>query len=176
MATVWKTPSGRYRVRVRRRGLPPLSKTFTSRTTAQAWARKAESELERSVYLDTSNAQSLKLSTVLTRYSQEIAATHKGWRQEQSRCKGLRERIGQKTLLSLTPSVVANKSKPFDRKKEHGDETAYGKVKFAEEVVKPNASTIDFSDFTELLSRIDQCLTHNATVVAGSPAAAAAAS
>ena len=66
--------------------------------------------------------------------------------------------------------------KPFDRKKEHGDETAYGKVKFAEEVVKPNVSTIDFSDFTELLSRMDQCLTHYATVVAASPAAAAAAS
>ncbi|MCB9989323.1 MAG: RNA-directed DNA polymerase [Rhodospirillales bacterium] len=76
------------------------------------------------------------------------------------------------------PEILAYKigGKPFDRKKEHGDETAYGKVKFAEEVVKPNASTIDFSDFSELLSRIDQCLAHYGTVVAASPVAAAAAS
>ncbi|MEW8508996.1 MAG: retron Ec67 family RNA-directed DNA polymerase/endonuclease [Candidatus Thiodiazotropha sp.] len=76
------------------------------------------------------------------------------------------------------PAIRAHKiaGKPFDPKKEHGDETAYGKVKFAEEVVRPNASTIDFSDFADLLSRIDQCLDHYATTLTASPAAAATAS
>jgi hypothetical protein len=55
--------------------------------------------------------------------------------------------------------------KPFDKKKDHGDETAYGKVVFAEKVVRANASTVDFSGFSDLLSRIDQCLTHYKTVV-----------
>ncbi len=108
MATVWKTPSGRYRVRIRRRGLPAISKTFTSRSTAQAWARKTESEVERSVYLDLSDAQSITLARVLTRYSDEVAVTHKGWRQEQSRAKGLSERLGDQVLTDLTPSVLAD--------------------------------------------------------------------
>lgn len=77
MAAVSKTPSGRYRVRIRRIGLPTLFKTFASRSTAQAWARKTESELERSVYFDTSQAQTLKFSAVLNRYSEEVAVTHK---------------------------------------------------------------------------------------------------
>lgn len=63
--------------------------------------------------------------------------------------------------------------KPFDKKKGHGDETAYGKVVFAEKVVRANAAAVDFSGFTDLLSRIDQCLTHYKTVI---PAVAPAAS
>ena len=34
--------------------------------------------------------------------------------------------------------------KPFDKKKDHGDETAYGKVIFAEKVIRSNAATVDF--------------------------------
>ncbi len=82
-------------------GLPALSKTFTSRSTAHAWARKAESDLERSTYLDLSETLTLKLSKILTRYSEEIAVTHKGWKQEQSRCKGLGERLGSRMLTCL---------------------------------------------------------------------------
>ena len=108
MATISKLPSGKYQAKVRRAGYRTLSKTFLNRNTALAWARKTESEVERSVYLDVSEAKSLKLCSVLSRYSEEIAVTHKGWRQEQSRCKGLKERIGNKALIDLTPSVLAD--------------------------------------------------------------------
>lgn len=63
--------------------------------------------------------------------------------------------------------------KPFDRKKDHGDGTAYGKVIFAEKVVRPNWSTIDFSKFFELLERINKCIVHYSTVKAGVSAASA---
>ena len=68
------------------------------------------------------------------------------------------------------PALLATvlDGKPFDKKKDHGDETAYGKVVFAEKVVRANASTVDFSGFSDLLSRIDQCLTHYKTVVPAS--------
>lgn len=76
------------------------------------------------------------------------------------------------------PALLSHKigGKPFDPKKEHGDVTAYGKVKFAEEVVKPNAAKIDFSDFGELLSRIEQCLVHYSEIKVLSSAASIAAS
>jgi retron-type reverse transcriptase len=70
------------------------------------------------------------------------------------------EDLFQPTLLSTILD-----GKPFDKKKDHGDETAYGKVVFAEKVVRANAATVDFQGFTELLSRIDQCLTHYKSVV-----------
>ncbi len=50
--------------------------------------------------------------------------------------------------------------KPFDPKKMHGDEKAYGKVVFAEKVIRSNFANIDFTGFSSLLSRIDQCMTH----------------
>jgi hypothetical protein len=83
------------------------------------------------------------------------------------------EELFQPALLATTID-----GKPFDPKKEHGDDTAYGKVKFAEEVVRPNTDSIDFSGFEELLSRIDQCLAHYYAKKASTtkPAAAAATS
>lgn len=72
------------------------------------------------------------------------------------------------------PALLATviDGKPFNKMKDHGDETAYGKVVFAEKVVRANATTVDFSNFADLLSRIDQCLTHYKTVMpAGAPAA-----
>jgi len=75
------------------------------------------------------------------------------------------------------PALLATKvdNKPFDPKKDHGDEAAYGKVIFAEKVVRPHWASIDFSNFTELLSRIEQCLTHYAAVKSATTAAPAAA-
>jgi RNA-directed DNA polymerase len=65
--------------------------------------------------------------------------------------------------------------KAFDKKKEHGDDTAYGKVVFAEKVVRPNIATIDFSGFDTLLQRIAACLADYAAKAAiGAPPAAAA--
>jgi retron-type reverse transcriptase len=60
------------------------------------------------------------------------------------------------------PVVLTRKinGKPFDRKKEHGDETAYGKVVFAEKVIRPNAKSINFAGFAELLSRFELCIKH----------------
>ena len=107
MATISKLPSGKYQVRVGRGGYRTFSETFSNRHTALAWARKTESEVERSVYLDLSDTKGLKLFSVLTRYSEEIAVTHKGWRQEQSKCKGVSERLGARKLLELTPSALA---------------------------------------------------------------------
>jgi RNA-directed DNA polymerase len=47
--------------------------------------------------------------------------------------------------------------KPFAKK---GDSTTYGKVIFAEKIVRPNANAIDFTGFEELLQRIAACIVH----------------
>ncbi|MHA3914892.1 hypothetical protein [Halovulum sp. GXIMD14793] len=58
------------------------------------------------------------------------------------------------------PAVLSEllDGKPFDKKKEHGDHTAYGKVAFADKVVRRKASTIDFSGFDTLLERLAACV------------------
>ena len=44
--------------------------------------------------------------------------------------------------------------KKFDPNKKHGEAGKYGKIRFAEKVVRPNTATIDFSKFDVLLDRI----------------------
>lgn len=62
----------------------------------------------------------------------------------------------------LPTAILAEKvdGKPFDSTKKHADESAYGKVILAEKVIRPNAKSMDFAPFSDLLSRIGQCITH----------------
>lgn len=73
----------------------------------------------------------------------------------------------------LLKTVLDGKS--FNPKKEHADHTEYGKVVFAEAVVRANASTVDFSGFEDLLTRVQGVLKHYAALSAAKAAALAAA-
>ena len=75
------------------------------------------------------------------------------------------------------PALLATKleGKSFNPKKEHADHTEYGKVVFAEAVVRANAGTVDFSKFEDLLTRIEDVLKHHAATLAEKAAAAVAA-
>ena len=63
--------------------------------------------------------------------------------------------------------------KSFDPDKLHDEESKYGKFKFAEQVVRPNAAGIDFSGFVPLLERIASALTDYKARLANIAAAAA---
>ncbi|WP_134727294.1 retron Ec67 family RNA-directed DNA polymerase/endonuclease [Paracoccus luteus] len=73
------------------------------------------------------------------------------------------EDLFQPALLGTTLN-----GKTFDPKKDHGDAKHYGKVAFAESVVRPNAGTVDFSGFEDLLTRIEDVLKHYAGLSAAS--------
>lgn len=74
---------------------------------------------------------------------------------------------------TLLATVLAGKK--FNPKKEHADHTEYGKVIFAEAVVRANAGTVDFSGFEGLLTRIEDVLKHYATLLAAAAVPAATA-
>jgi len=66
-----------------------------------------------------------------------------------------------KDMETLFPIAWLNKrldGKPFDKKKEHGDGSAYGKVVFAEQIIRPNVASIDFTAFEALLQRMSACI------------------
>ncbi|WP_198924171.1 hypothetical protein, partial [Acidithiobacillus caldus] len=52
--------------------------------------------------------------------------------------------------------------KTFNPKKDHEDQTEYGKVVFAKAVIKANAETVDFSGFEDLLTRVEDVIRHYA--------------
>ena len=73
------------------------------------------------------------------------------------------------------PSVkaVVIDGKTFDSHKDHDAPGKYGKFVFAERVVKPNAKTIDFSQFAPLLDRILAVMTDYTSRIASSSSAVA---
>jgi RNA-directed DNA polymerase len=80
----------------------------------------------------------------------------------------------------FAPELLASPldGKRFNPEKEHEAGGEYGKVQFAERVVRPKAGTIDFSGFDPLLARIDAVIEdyakRRATATAMPPAAAKA--
>ncbi len=66
------------------------------------------------------------------------------------------------------PVVLATKlnGKSFNPDKEHEAPDEYGKVMFAEQVVRPQAGTIEFAGFDPLLSRIDAVIDDYAARIA----------
>lgn len=73
MATFRKR-SGKWQVRIQRTGLPDVSKTFLLKSDAEAWARTLESEMDRGVFVDRSEAERTTLADILRRYREEVTA------------------------------------------------------------------------------------------------------
>ena len=67
MATITQRTCG-WQVQIRRKGHPPLSKHFETRHEARQWARLIESEMDRGVFVDRSEAEQTTLGDVLQRY------------------------------------------------------------------------------------------------------------
>jgi RNA-directed DNA polymerase len=77
-------------------------------------------------------------------------------------------------IEDLFPATVLGEKidgKSFDKDKTHGDHTSFGKVQFAEKIIRPKWTTIDFTGFNPVLSAIvDVIADHNAkTALAAAP-------
>lgn len=98
MATLYKLPSGLWRVQINRNGVRK-SASFPLKAQAQAWGGKVESEIMAGVRGDIPN---LTVSDLLDRYSREVSAGKKGERWETVRINLLkRDRLASVRLRVL---------------------------------------------------------------------------
>ncbi|MBU2755749.1 site-specific integrase [Acidithiobacillus sp. CV18-2] len=67
---------------VRKRGFPSQTKTFRTKRDAERWAREAETDMERGVFVSRKEAENTTLAEALDRYSKEVSALKKGAVQE----------------------------------------------------------------------------------------------
>lgn len=93
----------KYKAIVRRAslGMPLLTKTFTSEDDAAAWARKAESEIERGLWLDTGKASSTRLREALETYKKEVTPCKRSATSELSALHIIQEDAGTLGLLDI---------------------------------------------------------------------------
>jgi integrase len=108
MATIRRL-RGKWQAQVRRKGLPPKAKSFTSKADAEKWARGLEAELDRSGVLpDTRLAESMTVRELLDRYLREITPHKRSADTETYRIKALMKRdIAHRTLSMLSSADVA---------------------------------------------------------------------
>lgn len=109
MAAISKRATG-YQAQIRRRGYPTVSKMFATRRDAEAWARLQESEMDRGVYLDRTEAERTTLSDLLERYLSEVTPLKKSALSETTRIKRLlrEEDLCCYKLTALTPRLLAD--------------------------------------------------------------------
>lgn len=107
MATVRKTPSGRWQVIVRKKGLPQQSKTFAKKADADRYGKKIESDMDQGVFVDLSIAHNWTVSKLLKQYLNEVVIHKPIYRVDQYLVKPLVAQMGQYSLAMLTPSIVS---------------------------------------------------------------------
>lgn len=96
--------NGRWQARIRRHGIA-LSETFSTKSDAEAWARRMESEIERGVWRDSSEAERTTLKEALERYEREKTAAKRSVAKEQSVIRILREDAIAKLTLARIRSA-----------------------------------------------------------------------
>lgn len=106
MATIRKR-GDKYHVQIRKKGSRSLTRSFSTRADANAWARKVESEIERGVFLDTTEAQETTLAQALDRYATEILSTLSSNNRWLSKSKVLKTHLGRYPLSSLSSTEIA---------------------------------------------------------------------
>ncbi len=76
-----------WQARVRKKGYPQQIKTFRSKTNAEGWARKVESEMERGIWRDTSESERTTLGEALGRYADTVTIRKKNHAPELARIR-----------------------------------------------------------------------------------------
>jgi integrase len=102
MATIRKRGTYQWQALVRRKGYPPQTKTFESRTDAVAWATELESEMNKGAFVSRAEAERTTLAEVLARYETEFSQKKKGAKQEAVRIRyWLRHKLSHRMLSTI---------------------------------------------------------------------------
>lgn len=77
--------NGKWRVKIRRIGHKPMTKTFLSREQAQRWATATEARLSAQPPIDKLLSERITLGKLLIRYQKEVTPHKRGANQERKR-------------------------------------------------------------------------------------------
>lgn len=108
MAT-FRQRSGTWQARVRIKGYPTETKSFTTKAEAQKWAREMESSMDKGAHYPSNQVTSITLHDVLQRYLEEVTPSKRSAVREAQGIRFMqRNRIASYGMHVLTPQVVAH--------------------------------------------------------------------
>lgn len=118
-----------WRVRVRRQGGPPLTKSFERKVDAETWARSIEHKIDSGEQVATSEARKRTVADAIDRYLQVTLprAKHRKNAREQERLLSVwRETLGDRALVALTPAKIAEARDEFTKRTNRADKPITG--------------------------------------------------
>lgn len=109
MGTITKRGELQWQAKVRRRGFPAQSRTFSYKEDAERWVRALERELETTGFVDRREAERNSLSEVLLRYQREVTPLKRSASMEAVKINVLLkdEALSKVKISAVTSSVVA---------------------------------------------------------------------
>jgi len=107
-----KTGKTRYLVQIRRKGCPPINRTFSRKETARSWAAEVETELERGRLLERLQGAERTLGEAIDRYEEEVLPgamkSHELRRDKRAHLKFWSDALGRATpLAQVTPARIS---------------------------------------------------------------------
>lgn len=107
MATIIQR-GDKWQAKIRKQGHPIQSKTFLRQSDAEAWARKTESEMERGIWRDTTDAEKTTLAAALAKYEDEVTPKKKGSTVEKYRiATWKKDKLAKRSLASIRAADLA---------------------------------------------------------------------
>ena len=109
MPTIVKTPSGTWKAVIRKIGFPTTIKTFRLKKDADDWARRAEDEMVRGLFIQRGPSERLTFEKAMQRYLAEVTPTKRPFTQsgEHMRSVPLISFFGKYSLAAVTAELVA---------------------------------------------------------------------
>ncbi|CAN0620239.1 Site-specific integrase [Burkholderia multivorans] len=103
-----KSGKASWQAKVRRKGFPSRTKTFSTKADAREWARSIETDMDRAEHPTSRDAERTTLAHILIRYRDEVVPTHRGGKYELQRISQLlRHPVSENTMADLTPEKIA---------------------------------------------------------------------
>lgn len=127
MATIEKRTSDKgttYRVKVRLRGHPVESATFTRLTDAKQWAQQTESDIRKGLYFKTSESKRHTLKELVQRYRSEHLARKSNQprvvKEQERLLDWIEAELGAYLLFDLTPARIIEARGRLEKKVTRG--------------------------------------------------------
>lgn len=107
MATITKTQSNTFKVLIRKNGFPQQIKTFKTKAHAQRWARLVESEIDRGIFVDRTEAEKITIGELIDRYIQEVTPLKRSAKNDKQRMLFLKKNFGHYKVSQLQSKHIA---------------------------------------------------------------------
>lgn len=91
MAQIKKRGEFQWMARIRRKGYPEQTETFTTKAAAEAWARDIESKMDKATFIDLSPLLKTTFKDLADRYLKEVTPTKASSKSEKSLIKRILE-------------------------------------------------------------------------------------